>query len=109
MSRNLSHETFRGGKKKTKKKKKSLKQKQQQQKKNREAKKYIDAMNASLKQIHSDKNLTIFTKEDDLLWTSGYLKRGIKKGWDLLRNKDVILELECNSLCMTVSIMNYEL
>ena len=63
-----------GGKKKTKKKKKSLKQKQQQQKKNREAKKYIDAMNTSLKQIHSDKNLTIFTKEDDLLWTSGYLK-----------------------------------
>ena len=109
MSRNLSHETFRGGKKKTKKKKKSLKQKQQQQKKNREAKKYIDAMNASLKQIHSDKNLTIFTKEDDLLWTSGYLKRGIKKGWDLLRNKDVILELECNSLCMTVSIIHYEL
>ena len=74
MSQKFSHQTFKGGKKKTKKKKKSLKQKQQQQKKNREAKKYIDAMNASLKQIHSDKNLTIFTKEDDLLWTSGYLK-----------------------------------
>ena len=107
--RNLSHNTFKGGRKKTKKKKKSLKEKHKLQKNRNEAKKYIDVLNFSLQHIHSDKKLIVFTKEDELLWTSGYLKRGIKKGWENLQNKDVILEMDCHSLCMVVSILNYEI
>jgi hypothetical protein len=96
-------------KKYTKKKKKSLKKKQVIQKKKKEAKKYIDLLNLALQNIHSDKKLEIFTKEDDVLWTSGYLKNGIKKGWKVLQSKDIDIDMECNSLCMTIAILNHGL
>ena len=66
-------------------------------------------MNSALQHMHSDKKLEIFTKEDDVLWTSGYIKTGIRNGWKLLHDKDHILEVECHSLCMVVTILNYTL
>lgn len=70
---------------------------------NREAKKYIDLMNLALSNMNG--NFTYeFTNEDYVLYP--YLNEGFKKGWKVLKSKDMVKELSCNSLCMTISILN---
>ena len=96
--------------KKTKKRsnKRSHKKKTNRQKrtiKNRnEARKYIEIMNATYKQLTMSWH-DIFDKDDYLLLQS-YIKLGIKKGWKILKDKNIIKEIKCNSLCMTMSILN---
>ena len=109
-------ETFlTGGKKKTNKKKysvkkkKSLKQKQLQRKKETEAKKYVDLLNLALQNIHSDINLVVFDKDDYLLFTSGFINTNINKGYKYINDKNKIKDTYCNSLCMTVSMLNFGL
>ena len=81
--------------------------KQKRSKKRRyESKKYIELLNLAYKQITSSWH-DIFDKDDYLLLS--YLKKGIKKGWKLLQDKNVIKEIKCNSLCMTMSILNSSL
>jgi len=95
--------------KKTKKRsnKRSHKNKTNRQKrsvKNRnEARKYIEIMNIAYKQITSSWH-DIFDKDDYLLLS--YINQGIKKGWKILKDKNIIKEVKCNSLCMTMSILN---
>lgn len=95
-----------GKKKKTKKQKKTLKKKKELQKKEKIAKKYIDLLNLALKHIHMDSTLEIFNKEDYLLYTSNFLETGIKQGYKYIHRKDIVIETDCNSLCMTVSMLN---
>ena len=95
-------------KKKTKKayqkKKKNKTKKQKRTIKNRnEARKYIEIMNLAYKQITSSWH-DIFDKDDYLLLS--YIKQGIKKGWKLLKDKNIVKEIKCNTLCMTISILN---
>lgn len=96
-----------GGKKnKTKKQKKTLKKKRILQKKEKIGKKYIDLLNLALKHIHMDSTLEIFDKDDYLLYTSNFIETGIKQGYKFINRKDIIIETDCNSLCMTISILN---
>ena len=89
---------------KTKKRSKRKTKKQKRSIKNRhEAKKYLEIMNLAYKQITSSSN-DIFDKDDYLLLS--YIKQGIKKGWKLLNDKNIIKEIKCNTLCMTMSILN---
>ena len=60
-------------------------------------------MNAGYKQITST-DRDVFDKDDYLLLS--YIKQGIKKGWKILKDKNIIKEVNCNSLCMTMSILN---
>lgn len=83
-------------KKKTNKQKKSIRNR-------REAKKYIELLNHAYKTLSSSFH-DIFDKDDYLLLS--YLKTGFKKGWKVLNNKNIIKEINCNSLCMTMSILN---
>jgi len=83
-------------KKRTKKKKRSIKNRH-------EARKYIEIMNLAYKQITSSWH-DIFDKDDYLLLS--YIKQGIKQGWKILKDKNVVKEIKCNSLCMTMSILN---
>jgi hypothetical protein len=69
-----------------------------------EARKYIELMNIALKHMHSDISVNLFDKEDYHLLS--YLKTGIKKGYKILKDKNIIKETECHMLCMTVSILN---
>ena len=86
----------RKNKRKTNKQKRSIKNRY-------ESKKYIELLNLAYKQITSSWH-DIFDKEDYLLLS--YIKQGIKKGWKLLKDKNTIKEIKCNSLCMTMSILN---
>ena len=89
---------------KTKKKPKRKSKKQKRSIKNRnEARKYIEIMNLAYKQITVSWH-DIFDKDDYLLLS--YIKQGIKKGWRVLKDKNIIKEIKCNSLCMTMSILN---
>uniref|UniRef100_A0A6C0BTI5 Uncharacterized protein n=1 Tax=viral metagenome TaxID=1070528 RepID=A0A6C0BTI5_9ZZZZ len=83
-------------KKRTKKQKRSIKNRH-------EARKYIEIMNLAYKQITSSWH-DIFDKDDYLLLS--YIKQGIKQGWKILKDKNVVKEIKCNSLCMTMSILN---
>lgn len=82
--------------KKTNRQKRSIKNRN-------EARKYIEIMNCAYKQITSNWH-DIFDKDDYLLLS--YIKQGIKKGWKILKDKNIIKEVKCNSLCMTMSILN---
>ena len=84
-------------------KKKSKRQKRSIKNRN-ESRKYIELMNLSHKHIKSDNLVNIFNKDDYLLLP--YLKQGFKKGYSILKNKDIIKEINCHALCMTVSILN---
>ena len=46
----------------------------------------------------------LFHKEDYLLLP--YLKTGFNRGWKVINDKNIIKEIKCNSLCMTISILN---
>ena len=86
----------RSHKKKTNRQKRSIKNRN-------EARKYIEIMKVAYKQITSSWH-DIFDKDDYLLLS--YIKQGIKKGWRVLKDKNIIKEIKCNSLCMTMSILN---
>jgi hypothetical protein len=83
-------------KRKTKSQKKAIKNR-------RESKKYIEIMNLAFRNITSSYH-DIFDKDDYLLLS--YIKQGIKKGWKILHDTNIIKEIKCNSLCMTMSILN---
>ena len=87
----------------TKNNKKNTNKQKRSTKRRYEAKKYIEVMNTAYKQISSSWH-DIFDKNDYLLLA--YLKQGIKKGWKILKDKNIIKEIKCNSLCMTMSILN---
>ena len=83
---------------KTKKKNKKNHHKTKKQKraiKNRyEAKKYIEILNLAYQQLTSSFH-DIFDKDDYLLLP--YIKQGIKKGWKILKDKNIVKEIKCNS------------
>ena len=88
--------TQRKNRRKTKRKKRSIRNK-------REAKKYIDLLNLAYTNIKKDYSY-LFDKDDYLLLP--YLKTGFNRGWSVLNDKNIPKEIKCNSLCMTVSILN---
>ena len=86
----------RKGKNKTNKQKRNLRNRH-------EAKKYMELLNHAYKTITSSYH-DLFDKEDYLLLP--YLKTGFNRGWKVLKDKNIIKEIKCNSLCMTISILN---
>jgi len=86
----------RKGKNKTNKQKRSIRNR-------REAKKYIELLNHAYKTLTSSYH-DLLDKDDYLLLP--YLKTGFNRGWKVLNDKNIIKEINCNSLCMTMSILN---
>jgi hypothetical protein len=84
-------------------KKKNSNKKKRSIRNNREAKKYIDILNRAYMTLTSSFH-EILDKNDYVLLP--YLKTGFKRGWNILNNKNIIKEIKCNSLCMTISILN---
>ena len=87
---------------KSKRTKRKTKSQKRAFKNRKESKKYIELFNLAFYNMTSVENL--FDKDDYLLLS--YIKQGIKKGWKILHDKNIIKEIKCNSLCMTVSILN---
>ena len=90
-------------KRRTRRKSKTNRQKRSIRNK-REAKKYIDILNKAYLTITSSFH-DILDKDDYVLLP--YLKTGIKRGWKVLNDKNIVKEIKCNSLCMTLTILNW--
>ena len=91
-------------KRKTNRKKRTNSNKKKRSIRNkREAKKYIDILNQAYMTLTSSFH-SLLDKEDYVLLP--YLKTGFKRGWKVLNNKNIVKEIKCNTLCMTVSILN---
>ena len=88
--------TQRKPKRKTNKQKRSIRNR-------REAKKYIELLNHAYKTLTSSYH-DLLDKDDYLLLP--YLKTGFNRGWKVLKDKNIMKEIKCNSLCMTMSILN---
>jgi hypothetical protein len=89
---------------KTNKQKRNKTNKQKRSIRNRrEAKKYIELLNHGYKTLTSSYH-DLLDKEDYLLLP--YLKTGFNRGWKVLKDKNIVKEIKCNSLCMTISILN---
>lgn len=86
----------RKGKNKTNRQKRTIRNR-------REAKKYIELLNHAYKCITSSYE-DLLDKDDYLLLP--YLKTGFNRGWRVLKDKNIVKEIKCNSLCMTISILN---
>jgi len=96
MTKTQRNKRNRKGKNKTKNQKRTIKNKKQ-------AKFFLDLLNHAYKCITSSYH-DLFDKEDYLLLP--YLKTGFSRGWKVLNDKNIIKEIKCNALCMTVSILN---
>ena len=96
IQRKTKRKTKRRVKGKTNKQKRSIRNK-------REAKKYIDILNRAYMTLTSSFS-DLFNTEDYILLP--YFKTGFKRGWKVLNDKNTIKEIKCNSLCMSVSILN---
>lgn len=96
MAKTQRNKRNRKGKNKTKNQKRTIKNKKQ-------AKFFLDLLNHAYKCITSSYH-DLFDKEDYLLLP--YLKTGFSRGWKVLNDKNIIKEIKCNALCMTVSILN---
>jgi len=89
---------------KTNKQKRNKTNKQKRSIRNRrEAKKYIELLNHGYKTLTSSYH-DLLDKDDYLLLP--YLKTGFNRGWKVLKDKNIVKEIKCNSLCMTMSILN---
>lgn len=88
--------TQRKNRRKTNRKKRSIRNR-------KEARKYIDLLNHAYKTISSSFH-DLLDKDDYLLLP--YLKTGFNRGWRVLNDKNIVKEIKCNSLCMTISILN---
>jgi hypothetical protein len=69
-----------------------------------ESRKYIELLNTALRHINSNISADLFDKDDYHL--ANYIKQGSKKGYELLKNENFIKDLSCNSLCLTMAILN---
>ena len=96
MTKTQRNKRNRKGKNKTKDQKRTIRNKKQ-------AKFFLDLLNHAYKCITSSYH-DLFDKEDYLLLP--YLKTGFSRGWKVLNDKNIIKEIKCNALCMTVSILN---
>lgn len=65
--------------------------------------KNMDILNLAYKVLTSAYH-DLFNKDDYLMLS--YIKQSINRGWKILIDKNIIKEINCNSLCMTMSILN---
>ena len=101
---------------KTKQKPKKVKRKKQKQKKNKSlragmkkelASTYTTLLNQAVQCMFQDESKNVFTKECDILWTSGFIEKGAKKGFRLIQNNEYRLDPNCNVVCLSNAIIIY--
>ena len=108
-------------KKKTNKKgKKEKKEKKEKTKKTKKksivagvkkehAAKYIGLLNSALNHIHQGKIDDVFLSGDHILWTSGFLEEGSKRGFELMKSGKYQLDPNCNIVCVSNSLITWQI
>ena len=68
---------------------------------------YTSLLNQAIQCIFQDESKEVFTKESDILWTSGFIKKGSKRGFRLIQNDEYRLDPDCNVVCLSNAIIIY--
>ena len=68
---------------------------------------YINELNELLKLVYRGKIDDIFNDDDHILETSGYLEKGITRAKTLLQQKNLLLDVGCNSVCMMIAMISW--
>ena len=95
---------------KTKRKPKIVKRKNKPQKalvKKELAPIYMALCNQAVQCMFQDESKVVFTEECDILWTSGFIEKGAKKGFRLIQNDKYRLDPDCNGVCLSNAIIIY--
>ena len=68
---------------------------------------YTALLNQAVKCMFQDESKKVFTEEFDILWTSGFIEKGAKKGFRLIQNDEYQLDPDCNVVCLSNAIIMY--
>jgi len=68
---------------------------------------YTALLNQAVQCMFQDESKKVFTKECDILWTSGFIEKGAKKGFRLIQNDEYQLDPDCNVVCLSNAIIIY--
>ena len=101
---------------KTKHKPRKVKRKKRKQKKKKSlragvkkelAPTYTALLNQAVQCMFQDESKKVFTEEFDILWTSGFIEKGAKRGFRLIQNDEYQLDPDCNVVCLSNAIIMY--
>ena len=67
---------------------------------------YTALLNQAVQCMFQDKR-EVFTEEFDILWTSGFIEKGAKRGFRFLKNDEYQLDPDCNVVCLSNAIIMY--
>ena len=68
---------------------------------------YTALCNQAVQCMFQDESKKVFTEECDILWTSGFIEKGAKKGFRLIQNDEYQLDPDCNVVCLSNAIIIY--
>ena len=68
---------------------------------------YTALLNQAVQCMFQDESKVVFTEEFDILWTSGFIEKGAKKGFRLIQNDKYQLDPDCNVVCLSNAIIIY--
>ena len=68
---------------------------------------YTALLNQAVQCMFQDESKEVFTEECDILWTSGFIEKGAKKGFRLIQNDEYQLDPDCNRVCLSNAIIIY--
>jgi len=74
--------------------------------KKEDSSKYIGLLNLALKHIHQGKIGDVFMKDDHCLWSSGFLEKGMKRGFRLMKRGNYQLDPHCNIVCLSNALLS---
>jgi len=65
--------------------------------------------NQAVQCMFQDETKEVFTEECDILWKSGFIEKGAKRGFRLIQNNKYQLDPDCNVVCLSNAIIIYEI
>ena len=68
--------------------------------------KYIGLLNLALKHIYQGKIGDVFLSSDNVLWSSGFLEKGMRNGFELMKKGDTQLDPGCNIVCLSNALLS---
>ena len=68
---------------------------------------YIALCNQAIQCMFQDESKEVFTEEFNILWTSGFIETGAKRGFRLIKNDQYQLDPNCNVVCLSNALIMY--
>ena len=94
--------------KKSKTKKKAIKDVVKAGLRKEDSSKYIGLLNLALKHIYQGSKIDdVFLSSDNVLWSSGFLEKGMLNGFKLIKSTTNQLDPHCNTMCLSNALLSW--